>query len=393
MKEKTEFLKREYEDLKKKGYTWIIRDLLGPSQPHVNVEGKKCIMLASNNYLNLANHPKLKEAAIQAVKKYGAGAGSDWSIAGNMDIHQELHRKIAEFKNTEDAVTFQTGFAVNAGVIPQLVGKEDILISDELNHGSIIDGVRLSKASRAVYPHSDMGGLEKALKEADKGDYRRAIVITDGVFSMDGDIAKMDEVYKLANEYGAMTYVDDAHGEGVLGDGYGIGKEFNLEKEIDFQMGTFSKAFGSFGGLLAGSANLVKYAYNTSRTWLLSAAFPPHVAAANIAALDVVKNEPERVKKLWDNTKYFKKEIESLGFDTGNSQTPIIPAMIGDSNGAQKLASRLYDEGIFALAIVFPMVGRDKARIRNQMNAGMSRDDLDMILRVYEKLGKELKII
>ncbi|MEA2055702.1 MAG: aminotransferase class I/II-fold pyridoxal phosphate-dependent enzyme [Candidatus Thermoplasmatota archaeon] len=393
MKEKTEFLKREYDDLKKKGYTWIIRDLLGPSQPHVNVEGKKCIMLASNNYLNLANHPKLKEAAIQAVEKYGAGAGSDWSIAGNMDIHQELHRKITEFKNTEDAVTFQTGFAVNAGVIPQLVGKEDILISDELNHGSIIDGVRLSKASRAVYPHSDMGGLEKALKEADKGDYRRAIVITDGVFSMDGDIAKMDEVYKLANEYGAMTYVDDAHGEGVLGGGYGIGKEFNLEKEIDFQMGTFSKAFGSFGGLLAGSASLVKYAYNTSRTWLLSAAFPPHVAAANIAALDVVKNEPERVKKLWDNTKYFKKEIESLGFDTGNSQTPIIPAMIGDSNNAQKLASRLYDEGIFALAIVFPMVGRDKARIRNQMNAGMSRDDLDLILRVYEKLGKELKII
>ncbi|EMR73494.1 Aminotransferase, classes I and II superfamily [Thermoplasmatales archaeon SCGC AB-539-N05] len=393
MKEKTEFLKREYEDLKKKGYTWIIRDLLGPSQPHVNVEGKECIMLASNNYLNLANHPKLKEATIRAVEKYGAGAGSDWSIAGNMDIHQELHQKIAEFKNTEDAVTFQTGFAVNAGVIPQLVGKEDILISDELNHGSIIDGVRLSKANRAVYAHSDMGELEKALKEADKQDYRRGIVVTDGVFSMDGDIAKMDKIYKLANEYGAMTYVDDAHGEGVLGNGYGIGKEFNLEKEIDFQMGTFSKAFGSFGGMLAGSKDLVKYAYNTSRTWLLSAAFPPHVAAANIAALDVVKNEPERIKKLWDNTKYFKKEIESLGFNTGNSQTPIIPAMIGDSNKAQKLASRLYDEGIFALAIVFPMVGRDKARIRNQMNAGMSREDLDTILRVYEKLGKELKIL
>jgi len=393
MKEKTEFLKREYADLEAKGYTWVIRNLLGPSQPHVNVEGKKCIMLASNNYLNLANHPKLKEAAIKAVEKYGAGAGSDWSIAGNMDIHQDLHRKIAEFKNTEDAVTFQTGFAVNAGVIPQLVGKEDILISDELNHGSIIDGVRLSKASRAVYAHSDMGELEKILKDANKRDYRRAIIITDGVFSMDGDIAKMDEICKLAEEYGAMTYVDDAHGEGVLGDGYGIGKEFDLEKKIDFQMGTFSKAFGSFGGMLAGSKELIKFAYNTARTWLLSAAFPPHVAAANIAALEVVENEPERVKRLWDNTKYFKKEIENLGFDTGHSQTPIIPVMVGDSKKAKELADQLYREGIFALAIVFPMVARDKARIRAQMNAGLTQEDLDFSLEKFEKLGKKLNII
>ncbi|MEF8848248.1 MAG: aminotransferase class I/II-fold pyridoxal phosphate-dependent enzyme, partial [Candidatus Thermoplasmatota archaeon] len=325
MKEKTEFLKKEYKQLKENGETWTIRSLLGPSQPHVNVEGKECIMLASNNYLNLANHPKLKKAASQAIEKYGAGAGSDWSIAGNMDVHLELHDKIAEFKNTEAALTYQTGFAVNAGLIPQLAGKGDILISDELNHGSIIDGVRLTKADRAIYKHSDMAELEKILKDASKKDYRRAIIITDGVFSMDGDIAKMDEIYKLADEYGAMTYVDDAHGEGVLGDGYGIGKEFDLEKELDFQMGTFSKAFGSFGGLLAGSKYLKKFAFNTSRTWLLSAAFPPHVAAANMAALEIVQNEPERIKKLWDNTKYFKKEIESLGFDTGNSQTPIIP--------------------------------------------------------------------
>ncbi len=393
MKEQTEFLEREYKELEKKGYTWTIRSLLGPSKPHVNVEGKECIMLASNNYLNLANHPKLKKAALEAVEKYGAGAGSDWSIAGNMDIHIDLHEKIANFKNTESAVTFQTGFAVNSGVIPQLAGKGDILISDELNHGSIIDGVRLTKADRGIYSHSDMSELEKVLKDASKKDYRRAIVITDGVFSMDGDIAKMDEIYKIANEYGAMTYVDDAHGEGVLGDGYGIGKEFDLEKEIDFQMGTFSKAFGSFGGMLAGSKYLTKYAFNTARTWLLSAAFPPHVAASNIAALEVIEEEPERIKKLWDNTKYFKKEIESLGFDTGNSQTPIIPAMIGDSKKAQELANRMYEEGIFALAIVFPMVARDKARIRNQMNAGMTREDLDQILRVYEKLGKELKLI
>ncbi|HDM67244.1 MAG TPA: glycine C-acetyltransferase [Thermoplasmatales archaeon] len=393
MREMMEFLGREYEEMEKQGLTWVIKSLNGPSQPHVEVEGKKCIMLASNNYLNLANHPKLKEAAIKAIEKYGAGAGSDWSIAGTMDIHVELYKKIAEFKGTEDAITFQTGFAANAGLIPQLAGKGDLLISDELNHGSIIDGVRLSKAERVVYPHSDMGALEKVLKEADKKDYRRIFILTDGVFSMDGDIAKLDEIYKLAEEYRAMIYVDDAHGEGVLGDGHGIGRHFNLEKEIHFQIGTFSKAFGSFGGMLAGSSDLIKFAYNKSRTWLLSAAFPPHVAAANIAALEIVEKEPERVKRLWDNTKYFKKEIESMGYDTGNTQTPIIPTIIGDSKKAKQLAERLYEEGIFALAIVYPMVARDKARIRNQMNAGFTREDLDEILRVYEKLGKELKII
>ncbi|KAA0007182.1 MAG: aminotransferase class I/II-fold pyridoxal phosphate-dependent enzyme [Thermoplasmata archaeon] len=393
MREMTEFLGREYKEMEEQGLTWVIKSLNGPSEPHVKVEGKKCLMLASNNYLNLANHPKLKEVAIKAIEKYGAGAGSDWSIAGTMDVHVELYKKIAEFKGTEDAVTFQTGFAANSGLIPQLVGKGDLLISDELNHGSIIDGVRLSKAERAVYPHSDMGALEKILEDANKKDYRRVIILTDGVFSMDGDIAKLDEIYKLSEEYRAMVYVDDAHGEGVLGDGHGIGRHFDLEKEIHFQIGTFSKAFGSFGGMLAGSSDLIKYAYNKARTWLLSAAFPPHVAAANIAALEVVEEEPERVKKLWDNTKYFKKEIESLGYDTGNTQTPIIPTIVGDSKKAKMLAERLYEEGIFALAIVYPMVARDKARIRNQMNAGMSKEDLDFALNVYEKLGKELKII
>ncbi|MFO7991950.1 MAG: aminotransferase class I/II-fold pyridoxal phosphate-dependent enzyme [Thermoplasmata archaeon] len=393
MKEKTEFLEREYHRMKEEGLTWKIRDLNGPSKPHVTVDGKECIMLASNNYLDLANHPKLKEAAIEAVKKYGAGAGSDWSIAGTMDIHEELWDKIADFKNTEAGMTYQTGFAVNAGLIPQLVGKEDVLISDELNHGSIIDGVRLSKADKMIYGHSDMGELEKCLKEAEDEGYRRGIVITDGVFSMDGDIAKMGEIQKLADEYGAMTYVDDAHGEGVLGGGHGIAKEFDIEDKIDFQMGTFSKAFGGFGGMLAGTEYLVKYAYNTSRSWLLSAAFPPHVAAADIAALEIVENEPERVKKLWDLTNYFKKEMESMGFDTGYSETPIVPAMVGDSRKAQKLADRLYEEGIFGLAIVFPMVAKGKARIRNQINAGMSKDDINTILRVYEKLGKELDLI
>ena len=393
MREMTEFLRREYEEMEKQGLTWVIKALNGPSEPHVTVEGKPCLMLASNNYLNLANDPRLKEAAIKAIEKYGAGAGSDWSIAGTMDIHIELYKKIAEFKGTEDAITFQTGFAANAGLIPQLAGKGDLLVSDELNHGSIIDGVRLSKAERAIYPHSDMAALEKILKEADKKDYRRIIILTDGVFSMDGDIAKMKEICKLAEEYRAMVYVDDAHGEGVLGDGHGIGRHFGLEKEIHFQIGTFSKAFGSFGGMLAGSTDLIKFAYNKARTWLLSAAFPPHVAAANIAALEIVEKEPERVRKLWENTKYFKKEIESMGYDTGLSETPIIPVIIGDSKKTKEFAERLYREGIFALAIVYPMVARDKARIRNQMNAGMTREDLDFALNAYEKIGKELKVI
>lgn len=393
MREMTEFLRKEYEEMEEQGLTWVIRSLNGPSEPHVVVEGKKCLMLASNNYLNLANDPRLKEAAIKAIEKYGAGAGSDWSIAGTMDIHIELYKKIAEFKGTEDAITFQTGFAANSGLVPQLAGKGDLLVSDELNHGSIIDGARLSRADRAIYPHSDMAALEKILKEANEKDYRRVIILTDGVFSMDGDIAKLKEIWKLAEEYRAMVYVDDAHGEGVLGDGHGIGRHFRLEKEIHFQIGTFSKAFGSFGGMLAGSKDLIRFAYNKARTWLLSAAFPPHVAAANIAALEIVEREPERVRKLWQNTRYFKKEIESMGYDTGLSETPIIPVIVGDSKKAKRLAERLYQEGIFALAIVYPMVAKDKARIRNQMNAGMTREDLDFALGVYEKLGKELKIV
>ncbi|MCK4248122.1 MAG: aminotransferase class I/II-fold pyridoxal phosphate-dependent enzyme, partial [Methanomicrobia archaeon] len=234
MKEKTEFLEREYKNMLERGETWTIRSLNGPSQPHVIVEGRKCIMLASNNYLNLANDPRLKEATIKAIEMYGAGAGSDWSIAGCMDVHQELNKKIAEFKRTEAGITYQTGYAVNAGLIPQLAGKGDILISDALNHGSIIDGVRLTKADRGIYAHSNMGELETVLKNTEKKDYRRTIILTDGVFSMDGDIAKMDEIQKLAEEYGAMTYVDDAHGEGVLGGGRGIATEFDLEKKIDF---------------------------------------------------------------------------------------------------------------------------------------------------------------
>ncbi|MEE9440975.1 MAG: aminotransferase class I/II-fold pyridoxal phosphate-dependent enzyme, partial [Candidatus Thermoplasmatota archaeon] len=308
-------------------------------------------------------------------------------------IHMDVERRLAAFKRTESALIYQTGFAANAGLIPQLVGKGDIIISDELNHGSIIDGVRLTKADRAVFKHRDMGELENVLTDADKK-YNRILIITDGVFSMDGDIAPMDNIVELANEYGAMTYADDAHGEGVIGpDGRGIGAHFGIEGKIDVEMGTFSKAFGVVGGLIAGSQDLVNYAYNKSRTWLLSGSHPPAVAGAQIATIDVLETEPEHVRNLWDNTKYFKKELESMGFDTGNSETPITPVIVGESSKAKELSNRLYAEGVFALPIVFPMVARDKARIRTMMNAGLTKEDLKVALEKFEKLGKKLVII
>jgi len=389
----TVFLKVEYGDLVNKNLDWKLRILESGSTPHAVVDGKKVLMLCSNNYLNLSNHPRLIKGAIDAAKKYGAGSGSVRAIAGTMKLHIEVEKRLAKFKRTESALIYQTGFAANAGLIPQLVGEGDIIISDELNHGSIIDGVRLAKADRTVYKHKDMGELDKVLKEADKK-YRRILIITDGVFSMDGDIAPMDKIVKLANEYGAMTYVDDAHGEGVIGpDGRGIGAHFGIEGKIDVEMGTFSKAFGVVGGLIAGSQDLVNFAYNKSRTWLLSGSHPPAVAGAQLAAIDVLETEPQHVKNLWDNTKYFKKELKSMGFDTGQSETPITPVIVGDSGKAKELSNLLFDEGIFALPIVFPMVAKDKARIRVMINAGLTRKDLDFALANFEKLGKKLRII
>ncbi|MFB6095195.1 MAG: aminotransferase class I/II-fold pyridoxal phosphate-dependent enzyme, partial [Halodesulfurarchaeum sp.] len=307
-------------------------------------------------------------------------------------VQDELNEAIADFKDTPGGISFQTGFAVNAGVIPQLLEDGDVFVSDELNHGSIIDGIRLSPADSVIYEHSDMGDLEDTLREV-HDEYERILVVTDGVFSMDGDIAKMDEIQALADEYGAMTYVDDAHGEGVLGGGHGIAAEFGLQDDIDFQMGTFSKAFGGFGGMLAGEEHVVEYAYNAARTWLLSAGYPPAVAAANKRALEIVEEEDERVDRLWDNREYFVSELESMGWDTGRTQTPIIPAMVGDSQTAQEVGNRLFERGIFALPIVYPMVPRGEARIRNQVSAGHTKEDLDEALRVYEEVGRDLDLI
>ena len=391
------FLKEEYEELVRQGLNWTLKVLSSPSQPWAIVDGKKVLMMCANNYLGLANHPKVKQAAKEAIDKYGVGAGSDRSIAGNMEIHHELEETLAKFKRAEASLVFQTGYMANEGLIPQLAGKGDLIVSDELNHGSIIDGVRLSKADRAIYKHCDMEDLAKVLEEAEKHDppYRRILIITDGVFSMDGDIAPLDQIAKLAEEHGAMVYVDDSHGEGVLGEnGRGIVSHFKLSRDkVHVEMGTFSKAFGVIGGHITGSRDLYNFAYNKARTWLLSAAMTPVSAAAAKAAIEVLQEESWRVRKLWENTEYFKKAMQDLGFNTGKTQTPIIPVIVGEAMTARKLAERLFEEGVFGLPIFYPMVPRGTARIRVQMNAEFTKEDLDFVVEKFEKVGKELNII
>ena len=397
MRNPTAFLREEYEDLVKNELDWKLRALQGPSTPWCTVDGKKVLMFCSNNYLGLSNHPRLKEAAIKAVQTHGAGSGSVRPIAGNMDLHIELEKRLAKFKHAEASLVYQTGFAANSGLIPQLADKGDLMISDELNHGSIIDGVRLSHAERAIYKHTDAEDLQRVLEEAEKHSppYRRILIMTDGVFSMDGDIAPLDKIAKICAEHGAMVYVDDAHGEGVLGEGgRGIVSHFKLSRDlVHVEMGTFSKAFGVVGGHVSGSRALINFAYNRSRTWLLSGSHPPAVAAACIAAIDVLESEPQHVQILWENTRYFKKAMKDLGFNIGKSQTPITPIIVGESSVAKKLSARLFEEGIFALPIVYPMVARDQARIRTIMNAALKREDIDFAINAFEKIGKELHII
>ena len=397
MRNPTAFLKEEYQALVQNELDWKLRVLEGPSTPWCKVDGKRVLMFCSNNYLGLSNHPRLKEAALKAIKTHGVGSGSVRPIAGNMDLHIELEKRLAKFKHAEASLVYQTGYAANSGLIPQLVGKEDLIISDELNHGSIIDGVRLAHAERAIYKHRDMADLARVLNETEKHTppYRRILIITDGVFSMDGDITPLDQIAKLGEEHGAMVFVDDAHGEGVLGEGgRGIVSHFKLDRrKVHIEMGTFSKAFGVVGGHVSGSRDLINFAYNRSRTWLLSGSHPPPVAAACIAAIDVLESEPQHVKTLWEHTKYFKKTMKDLGFDIGNSQTPITPVIVGESSVAKKLSARLFEESVFALPIVYPMVARDKARIRTIMNAQLTKDDLNFAIEAFEKIGKELHII
>ena len=388
------FLREEYNRLVAEDLDWRIRTLASNSGPWSVISGKRVLVLCSNNYLNLTNHPLVKKAAVDAIEKYGAGSGSVRAIAGTMSPHVELEKALADYKRTEASLGYSTGFAANAGLIPQLAGEGDLIISDELNHGSIIDGVRLSRAERAVYKHGDSEDLGHVLDEVEKKSYKHILIVTDGVFSMDGDIAPADRIVELAEKHGAMTYVDDAHGDGVLGEvGRGIASHFHIEGRVDVEMGTFSKAFGVVGGYIAGSRDLINYALNKSRTWLLSASHPASVAASCKASLDVVQKEPEHLRNLWNNTRYFKEGLKKLGFDTGSSETPITPVMVRDSSKARKMSEMLFQENVFALPIIYPMVARDKARIRTIMNAGHSSQDLDYALKAFEKAGRALGVI
>jgi len=402
----TGFLVEEYNKIRAEGREWVHRRLESASGIHVIVDGKELLMLCSNNYLNLSNHPYLKQKAIEAIEKFGAGSGSVRAIAGNMALHEEWEKKHAEFKEQEAAVVFQTGFAANQGTIPQLApAPEDVIISDELNHGSIIDGVRVSKAKRLVYKHTDMADLEEKLKEADKMNARRILVITDGVFSMDGDMAPLDQIHKLGEEFGAMIYVDDAHGDGVLGrnkSGKGIIDHFGLQGKVHVEMNTYSKAMGVIGGAVTGSRDLANFVRNTARSYLLSGSHPPAVAGAAIAALEILtpgsKHYEPLVPKLLENTEYFKKEIVNIGFNhpitvaAAKTPTAIVPVICGENEAAKKMSDRLIEEGIFALPITYPMVPRGTARIRVMMNAGLTKDDLNFALSTFEKIGNELKL-
>ncbi len=393
----TGFLGQEYRELVDAQANWTLHELAGPSTPWCTIDGRKVLMFCSNNYLGLSNHPRLRAAAEEAIRTHGVGSGSVRSIAGTMDLHLDLERRLAKFKGAEASLVYQSGFATNAGLIPQLVGDGDLVVSDELNHGSIIDGVRLSRAERAVYHHADPADLARVLDAAEehRPEYRRILVITDGVFSMDGDIAPLDRIAAEAAKHGAMVYVDDAHGEGVLGEGgRGIVSHFGLGRDrVHVEMGTFSKAFGVVGGHISGSRALVDFAFNRSRTWLLSGSAPPPVAAACRAAIDVLENEPEHIRRLWSHTKRFQSTMRDLGFDLGASATPITPVMVGENAVARRLSARLLDLGVFALPIVYPMVAKGKARIRTIMNAALTDDDVGHAIAAFETAGRELGLL
>jgi glycine C-acetyltransferase len=369
-------------------------DLQSPQGGRITVNGKRVINLSSNNYLGLANHPKLKEAAIKAVQEWGAGAGAVRTIIGTMSLHEELEKRLAEFKHVEASIVFQSGFTANAGTIPTITTKDDAIISDELNHASIIDGCRLAglpSEQRPVYKHKDLDSLEECLKKMQG--YKKRLIITDGVFSMDGDIAPLPGIVDLAEQYDAAVMVDDAHGSGVLGGGRGTAYHFGVHQRLDIQLGTLSKAVGVMGGYIAGSASLRDWLTQRARPFLFSTAHPPAVVAAIIAAIDLMDTDPSFTNKLWENTRYWQEGLKKLGFDIGSTETPITPVMVGDEGKAQQLQRELFEEGVLALAVVFPTVGRGKARIRTMPNASHEKQDLDDALAAIEKVGKRLGLI
>lgn len=388
------FLADNLNELKLKGLYNQINSLQSPNGPIITINNKNLINLSSNNYLGLATNENLKSAEINAIKKYGVGAGAVRTINGTLDIHDLLESTIAKFKGTEAAIAFQSGFNCNMGAISAVMDKNDAILSDELNHASIIDGCRLSGAKIIRYKHSDMNDLRNQAKIAkDSGKYVKLMVITDGVFSMDGDIAKLPEIVEIATEFDLITYVDDAHGSGVMGNGAGTCKHFGLSEKIDFQIGTLSKAIGVVGGYVAGSKDLIDWLKVRGRPFLFSTSLTPGSAAACVESINILMESSYLVNKVWENGNYLKKGLKSLGFNIGKSETPITPCIIGDESKTQLFSKRLLEEGVYAKSIVFPTVPKGTGRVRNMPTSAHTKEMLDQALSIYEKVGKELNII
>ena len=387
------FLKEKIQELKDQGVFRNLPVLEGPNEAEIILDGKKVINLSSNNYLGFSNHPRLKKASIEAIEKYGAGAGAVRTIVGNMRVHEDLEELLAEFKREEAAFIYQSGFNCNAGTIQAITDAGDIIISDELNHASIIDGARLSKADKAIYKHSDMNSLEEVLKK-NRDQYKNILIITDGVFSMDGDIAKLPEIVELAEKYEAMTYVDDAHGSGVLGEsGRGTVDHFGLHGRVDFCMGTLSKAIGAVGGYVAGSQTMYDWLNHRARPVLFSTSLPPATIGAIIEAIKMLMESTEYTDRLWENSRYFKEKIGKLGFDTGKSETPITPVIIGEEAKAMEFSRRLFNHGVFVSAIVFPTVPKGTGRVRCMVTAAHRKEHLDKAVEAFRKVGHEMGIL
>ncbi|CAM3931113.1 MULTISPECIES: glycine C-acetyltransferase [Paenibacillus] len=388
------FLQQNLTELKEQGLYNTIQPLESPNGPVIKIQGREFVNLSSNNYLGLANDERLKEAAIRATREFGTGSGAVRSINGTLSLHVELEEKLAQFKGTEAVLSYQSGFNCNMAAISAVMGAGDAILSDELNHASIIDGCRLTKAKVIRYNHSDMDDLRTKAREArESGQYNKIMVITDGVFSMDGDIAKLPEIVEIAEAYDLITYVDDAHGSGVLGDGAGTVKHFGLSDRVDLQIGTLSKAVGVVGGYVAGSRDLIDWLKVRSRPFLFSTALPPGAVAACITAIDILQNSKELQSKLWENTRYLQEGLRQLGYSTGATETPITPCIIGDESTTQKFSTRLYEEGVYAKAIVFPTVPKGTGRVRNMPTAIHTKEMLDRALAAYESIGRELGLI
>ena len=385
---------QDLDGLRQSGLFNHIRTLTSPQGAWLVVDGRQVLNFCSNNYLGLANPPRLVQAAKDAIDRYGVGPAAVRTIAGTMGLHVELEQRLAAFKGVEAAITFQSGFNANLGTIPGLVGRDDLIFSDELNHASIIDGCRLSGASIVRYPHVDPAGLRQAILDSQSHAQGRRLIITDGVFSMDGDIAPLEEIYAIAREFDCLLMVDDAHGEGVLGrGGRGIVDHYGLHGKVDVEIGTLSKAFGVVGGLVAGRQVIIDWLRQRARPFLFSSAMTVPDVAACLAAIDVLEESDELTRRLWENTEYFKRELQGLGFDTGRSTTPITPVMLGEAPLAQQFSRRLFEHGVFAMALGFPTVPRGKARIRVMISAAHNRADLDQGLAAFEAVGRDLKVI